>query len=282
MKSYFPSLAWVSVIATLLLAPRISGGDEPDAPQAAEREKSIQQLIDATAGQYRLLASADARVPLEPHVAIRWHNATRGGQGNAILVLWVHDGRPAAAASVFALGQLCHEFVSLSPAAGLVAHDGDRLVWSPNVPGIEFQKLPDAPTPSESPAGRLRQMKVLARRFTATLTGWKSSENRREELRLLPQQLYRYDLKDAGKTHPDLRDGAVFAFVQGTDPEVLLLLEAVAPSDGTPGWQYAFARATSGGLEAQLDGKLVWKVEQLLDDKSPGKPQIVLRSVLPD
>ena len=273
---------WIAVIATLLLVLRNAGGDEPDAPQAAKRDQEVQALIDATARQYRLLASSDARAPLEPHVAIRWHNATRGGQGNALLVLWVHDGRPAAAASVFALGQLCHEFVSLSPAAGLVAHDGDRLVWSPSVAGVEFRRVPDAPAPAESPAGRLRQMKALARRFTATLTGWKSSENRREELRLLPQQLYRCDLKAAGATHPDLRDGAVFAFVQGTDPEVLLLLEAVAQSDGTPGWQYAFARATSGGLEAQLDGKLVWKVEQMFDDKSPSKPQIVLRSVLPD
>ena len=47
---------------------------------------------------------------------------------------------------------------------------------------------------------------------------------------------------------------------------MLLLLEAVAEDERPPSWQYAFARATSGGLEAQLDGKLVWKVEQLLDD----------------
>jgi hypothetical protein len=271
----------VAIVATMFLALRISAGDEPDAPES-ERDKRVQLLIDATVERYRLRPGPSAQMTLEPQVAIRWRNPTRGGQANAILVLWIHDGRPAAAASVFALGQLCHEFVSLSRTSGLVAYEGDELVWSPTVAGVRFHELADASVPAESPVARLRQMKELVRRFSATLTGWKSSESKREELRLLPQQLYRYDIKAAEKTHPELRDGAVFAFVQGTDPEMLLLLEAVAEDERPPRWQYAFARATSGGLEAQLDGKLVWKVEQLLDDKTSTNPQIVLRKVIPE
>jgi hypothetical protein len=271
----------LAVVGTVFLGLRISAGDEPRVPES-ERDKKVQFLIDATVERYRLQPASDAQKPLDPQVAIRWRNPTRGGQANAIFVLWVHDGRPAAAASVFALGQLCHEFVSLSRTKGLVAHEGDALVWSPSVAGVQFQDVADAPTPAESPVVRLRQMKELVRRFSATLTGWKSSETGPEELRLLPQQLYRYDIDAAKSTHPGLRDGAVFAFVQGTDPEVLLLLEAVAEGDRPPGWQFAFARATSGGLEANLDGKLVWKVEQLLDDKSRTKPQIVLRKVIPE
>jgi len=271
----------VAVVALGFVALRISAAAEPSAPES-ERDKRVQLLIDATAERYRLRPASDAQAPLDPQVAIRWRNPTRGGQANAILVLWVHDGRPAAAASVFALGQLRHEFISLSRTAGLVAHDGDKLVWSPTIAGVRFQEVTDAPIPAETPVARLRQMKELVRRFSATLTGWKSSESQHEELRLLPQPLYRYDLKAAKTTHPELRDGAVFAFAQGTDPEALLLLEAVAEGDHPPSWQYAFARATSGGLEAQLDGKLAWKVEQLLDDKSITSPQIVLRKVIPE
>lgn len=74
----------------------------------------------------------------------------------------------------------------------------------------------------------------------------------------------------------------MFAFVQGTDPEMLLLLEAVAEDDRPPRWQYAFARATTGGLEVQLDGKLVWNVEQFVDDKLITNPQKVLRTVIPE
>src|SRR2546421_4549111 len=163
-------------LATLFLALRISAGDEPGAPES-ERDKRAQLLIDATVERYRLRPGSSAQTTLEPRVAIRWRNPTRGGQANAILVLWIHDGRPAAAASVFALGQLCHEFISLSRTAGLVAHDGDKLVWSPTVAGVRFQEVTDAPIPAETPVARLRQMKGLVQRFSATLTGWKSSES---------------------------------------------------------------------------------------------------------
>ena len=42
-------------------------------------------------------------------------------------------------------------------------------------------------------------------------------------------------------------------FVQGTDPECALLLEA--NSDKT--WRYAFARQNAASLQADLDGKQV-------------------------
>ena len=44
-----------------------------------------------------------------------------------------------------------------------------------------------------------------------------------QALRLLPKPLYRYERPD-GPTSSS--DGALFAFVLGTDPEVFLLLEA--------------------------------------------------------
>jgi hypothetical protein len=70
-------------------------------------------------------------------------------------------------------------------------------------------------------------------------------------------------------------DGGVFGFVQGTDPEAILLLEAVHP-DGRPRWQYAFARATSAGLEARLDKPVVWAVDFLDGGTSPREPQMWL------
>ena len=164
------STMWVAFVATVLMAPRISTGDEADTPEV-ERDKKVQLLIDATVERYRLLPAFDAQTPLDPQVAIRWRNPTRGGQANAILVLWVHHGRPAAAASVFAQGELCHEFVSLSRTAGLVAHEGDEVVWSSSVAGVRFQEVADAPAPADSPVVRLRQMKELVRRFSASFDG---------------------------------------------------------------------------------------------------------------
>ena len=59
----------------------------------------------------------------------------------------------------------------------------------------------------------------------------------------------RRDQTRAGSTVACLR------FVQGTDPEAILVLEAVRQS-GRPHWQFGFARATSGGLEASSTKRL--------------------------
>jgi hypothetical protein len=231
---------------------------------------------------YEVLPSAEATTPLTPQVAMRWINASRGRDAQDFLLLWVHDGRPVAAASVFPFGRdLCHELCSLSRNAELVARDRSGTVWAPESAGVKFHDVPDGPAPAETPVLRLAQMKSLGARFTATLTGWKDDESEREVLRLLPRPLYRYDMKAATDTHANLRDGALFAFVQGTDPEVLLLMEDVVLDD-RPRWQYAFARATSGGVEARLGDKVAWKVTRSTNKTSRTDPHITFRRVLED
>jgi hypothetical protein len=118
-------------------------------------------------------------------------------------------------------------------------------------------------------------MKTLAEKFKATLLGWKLDNSDREELRLLSRPLYRYDPKEGAVT-----DGAVFAFVMGTDPEVLLLIEAVKES-GTTKWQYAFARRTSGELEGRIGDTVVWKAARFPQQNDPQKPHFTLGQPLP-
>jgi hypothetical protein len=92
-------------------------------------------------------------------------------------------------------------------------------------------------------------MRDLARRFNCRLLA-----HGKEHLRLLTQPLSVWDRN--GDKLPDL---ALFAFVQGTDPEVILLLET---ADGAKGeeWRYALTRRSAVALEADLDDKKVWSV----------------------
>ena len=54
-------------------------------------------------------------------------------------------------------------------------------------------------------------------------------------------------------------DGAVFAFAEGTDPEVLVILEARRDADHPEGrWSYSVARMTSPGVEVRLGDPVVW------------------------
>jgi hypothetical protein len=55
-------------------------------------------------------------------------------------------------------------------------------------------------------------------------------------------------------------DGGVFAFVQGTDPEILLSIEAAGKE---PQWRFAAARMQNCAVWVNLDGRPVWRAEQL-------------------
>src|SRR5207253_10962794 len=110
-------------------------------------------------------------------------------------------------------------------------------------------------------------MRALADRFTASVTFRKD----KSALRRLTAPVYRYGDEKRGPV-----DGAVFAFAQATDPEVLLLLEARV-SRGTPQWQYALARQTMWVLEVEYDGRPIWAVAKW--DRSTSHPQQTYRDI---
>ena len=57
-------------------------------------------------------------------------------------------------------------------------------------------------------------------------------------------------------------DGALFVFVQTTDPQVILLIEA-RRVEGVPRWHYALARMTHEQLHMRDNAREVWSVPQL-------------------
>ena len=210
-----------------------SCGARPQEKQVSEDEpKKLNEQIEKAVSWYDMLLASDATVPLTPQPVLRWRNVTRGQEGEAIMVIWPHNGRPVAMASIYPWqGKMFHEFDSLSREHNLIARDKDRVIWSPKTAGVEFKDMPDAPRPTKAHAERLRQMKSIAGRFKAVMTGWQGDDTDQEELRLLPRPLYRYDLKNAKDPDPNLLDGALFAYVQGTDPEVVLILEAIGTAE---------------------------------------------------
>jgi hypothetical protein len=220
--------------------------DEPAAPSDSARETVVR-----IARGYNLLLGPD-RQPLELQAepVLRWPNPTREVPEGATFI-WTRDCRPEAIGCVWKHGILSHAFHSLS-ASKLVAQHGDQTVWHPDKPGIKFHDFPKAPAPADSAVKRLSQMKELAHRFSCRLAVEKAEG---EELRLLPSPLYRYKVD-----RRDLFDGALFAFVQGTDPEVILVLEAQRQDD-IEKWRYALTRRSMLALEAKLDGEPIWSVE---------------------
>jgi hypothetical protein len=269
-------LLWCLAASVVL---RAGAAQQPGKNEPPEEPAKLNEVIEKSVGWYDVLPEEGA-APLTPVPVIRWRNVVRGQEGEAMMVVWPHNGRPIAVASIYPWeGSMNHEFDSLSRGTKLLAKDKDRVIWSPQTPGVEFKQVPGAPKPAKAPAERLLQMKGIAERFKATMTGWAADNSDKESLRLLPRPLYRYDLANAKEPDPQLLDGGLFAYVQGTDPEVVLILEAIGSAEKAE-WHYACVRATSGGLEVKLGDDIVWTAPKYPNARDPKLPHFTMRRVL--
>jgi hypothetical protein len=237
-------------------------------PQAPEDEtKSALQawrleLFQREAADYRIYRDPGhaAELNFRDEPVFLWTNPTRyHGQEDAThgaVFVWTHRGCAEVIGTIFVhpeKGRLVvsHEFHSLSPAVIEPERtSGSANRWSPrgNLPRTVVE---GAAAPGHSPSARLTQLRSIARRFTAhsvTLRG------ERWDLRLLPQPAYRYQ-----SDQPELIDGAVFIFASsaGTDPEVILVIEAAKTANEAQ-WQYALARFSDANLYVEYDGEQVW------------------------
>ncbi len=249
-------LLWCAALAAIWSGVRATGQPEKDTD--SEAVKKINERIEKSINWYDVFPEEGATTPLKPKIVMKWRNIVRGPEGGAIMVIWPDNGRPIAMAGIFQLkGKICHEFDSLSRSNKMIARNKDRVIWSPMTPGVEYKQVPSAAKPAETAAARLLQMKDIASQYKATFTGWGGDNTYQEELRLLPTPVYRYELTKPNEPDTNLLDGALFAYVQGTDPEVILVLEAIGTAKKAE-WQYAFARASSGGLEVKRGNEVVW------------------------
>ena len=130
-----------------------------------------------------------------------------------------------------------HEMHALDREKLVVKRDGP-FEWKPEA-GLERKELAGAPAPADTAAARFVQLKRLAAEFTGHSI---DREKKRWELKLLPTPLYRYPTAKTG-----VIDGALFALVStaGTDPEVLLLVEA-REEKGKTRWSSRAAASPTG------------------------------------
>jgi hypothetical protein len=213
-----------------------------------------------------------AAATMARHPLYRWNDPTREFS-DGTLWLWKTSGRPIAVVAIEfypqdkAYGRFwALEFTSLS--TGLIEVDGGEhfdklyndmhpprpdgtLLWHPSEGGIEFRAISGAPIPAASAAERLRQMRELLRGFSANEVY--PANLQKYTLRLISHPIDRYSEPASG-----LIDGAIFAYANGTNPEVLLLLEARRAGIGQPAWSYAAAPLARAKVSLSLDRQDVW------------------------
>jgi len=226
--------------------------------QKAEQAEFAKWAADAAASyEIRLTDAPDAPLELRPEPVLKWSNPEVGRIYGHVFI-WTAGGRPEAIASLYKwyhpFTHSSHEFQSLALGA-LTAQREGGMAWSTTRPGLELRPLSDAAVPAKTPAERLRQMRDVVRQFRADET---SREGDQSPLRLLSQPIYRYQA-----TKAPLLDGAMFAFVRATDPEIILLLEARNEAAGQAQWSYALARLNSCTMRVFYNDREVWSAAEL-------------------
>jgi hypothetical protein len=243
-----------------------ASGDEKDKDKPPEKMSGWQRLFRKQAAEYKFVVegdgSSDVHLVAEP--ILQWSQPVRGGADGAVFV-WTEEGQPIAIGTFFIWPTddgkqgVTHELHSLSQLPLVAAWHNRR--WTPPKDSIVWNPVPDAPKPGTSAEQRLRQMRDLARQFSAESH---DKDDRKWDLRLLPRPIYRSDVdrkSQPAAAERDVLDGALFGFVEGTDLEIVLSIRAAKTATGHR-WEYALARMSDFRLAVRHGETAVWEVDR--------------------
>jgi hypothetical protein len=260
-------LAGLGLALVLTLSPCYGG----DRDEAAEAER----LCAAELPRWRLTADGTT-LDTPKESVLRWTNPSAGRvYGNTYV--WLQQGRPVAASCLFRYFDPYRSFngelVALAGTSIVARRDG-KVVWQPK-DEWKWHPVPGAVAPAATAAQRLVQMRALAGEFAVEILDTRNlAKGEEQNPRLLPKPLYCYD---AERTKP--LDGALFAFVQGTDPELLLLLKCDTAA-AKPEWRFGVGRMNRYRIRLKHKGETVWEVAAL-KDTGPEDPYRFLDLGLP-
>lgn len=236
--------------------PKSTATEERIATVSTQAKQFVEQCEITTGG------AVPAAFVLQREPILRWSNPTAGAVYGDIF-LYTHTGRPAALVSYYRWftpewGSTIE--VSSLHNAPLAATAGATTFWKPQSAELNWEFLPNVDRPAGSANARLTQLRRIAGEFSVNLIDTRANEaGVRRSLRRLPQPVFRYPVPSSSA---DYLDGALFAFVEGTDPEVLLLVEAIAARPSAA-WRYSFARLNRDAIQVTRQEQIVWTAPYL-------------------
>ncbi len=191
---------------------------------------------------------------LQEKAIFRHTQTVRGDDIGAVYVWKEASGRPAIIGVIFAWSQgrnrwVMNEFHSLHKN-GIAMDLPGKKSWTTEQPGLQWQPFPKADPPDSSELKQKLQAKAFSRRVSANAT---DPIKARWELRLVPTAIYEYSIPNEGVSY-----GGVFSLCQGTDTELLVIVEA-RQAEGKAEWHYAFAPFTDYQLAVSIDDQKVWE-----------------------
>lgn len=240
----------VLVFVSLILGP-------PAPAQDAIDQANVKAICDKVAATYTLFSNDGRPLKLVGRSLLKWSkNTDEDVYGN--VYVWTDQDVPAAVASIFKFvrpkDDVTSEFHSLATVP-IRAAVGTKNVWNPRRRGITYNQLKEVANVANRKSLRLAQMRSIARRFRAER---EDPNGNLTQLRFLPNPVFEYTSDVKG-----VLAGAIFAFVDQTDPEVWLILEARQSENGDRAWHYALARMNTRRLKVHFRDEEVFTTEYL-------------------
>lgn len=270
---------WKTYLLAMLLLPcaQYARSENDDGNPSEIQRKKWHTLYQEQAQLVEVERGSDSQQQLKfvPEPVLHWSNPIRPGETNGSVFVWTSEGQVELVGTVFSYlvpgnetqRVIVHSFHSLSLQPLQGGFDG-KPAWSFPVAGIDPKPIPAGPSPSRTGTTRLIQMRQLAREFAAAV----NLAGESQELRLLPQPLYRNQASSV-----DVLDGALFAFVLGTDPELMLLIEARQSGDDLL-WHYSTARFSDLTITLRHQGVELWTENQNARRQDPNYPYLSQRA----
>ncbi len=240
---------WLSLALSLFVVG-VSMADD----KTSVAEQRVAWLREKVAAM-RVVPTRESSEPckLRDEPIIKWSNPVSGAEGSVFV--WTSDGRPIALAKCHLNSRNSYHVETLIAISDnrLRMSEADEITWEPTEPGVKFETLEDLGAPAATEALRLAQMRRAAReyRFVDNWGATAASDKSEWELRLMPAPLLRYS-----SASEKIIDGALFAFAQGTNPEALVLVEAVESANGRI-WRAAPSRMTGYQIRGWHKDRLV-------------------------
>jgi hypothetical protein len=246
---------WFLAALLSVATPADPTGVRAQAPDgSSEMRKAAAQLVDSLDLE-SLQGEAWVKVKRIDQPLLRFSDETRADDQGSLWA-WGDKGRPVALFEIFQKATTRHVWTAgmCNTSSGkLRAGRAGAPWWLENDSDIAFKDVPSAPPVAPESAVRKRQMKLLAQKFNAHEIY--NPNNTRYDLRRLDRPLHTYRDEDAG-----IVEGGLFAFANGTNPEILLFVEArQAKANGSkPVWQFGVGRSANAELHLECEGREVY------------------------
>jgi hypothetical protein len=236
--------------ACWLSRPALADDADAEAQKKADKEKSLQVML----GQAKEISVKAGTTPgvlecvLKESPLIHYSDQVRSLPDSSLWV-WEYNGAPTLFCKIERIArsdgatkgwQYC-----CVPATGdkVDVTWGRDFRWRSREASLKWSPLTGAQPPRDQARLRLTQMKAMAREFSGRTE--QTPTNSRQEMRLLSRPLHQYAAPDR-----NVVDGAVFGLnSNGTNPDALLLIEALREAESDSQWRFAVIGMTGDGVE---------------------------------